>query len=520
VGLVLIVVCVNVANLMLVRGTAREREFALRAAIGAGRARIVRLLLTESLVLALVGGLLGMLMAWWGVRALVALSEHFLPRAADIRVDGGVLAFAILVSLATGALFGVWPALRASAGKGTATTLREDARGSVGSGTANRARAALVTMEVALAVILVVGAGLMLRSFERLTSADPGFRPDNVLLARFALVPDPRAGPQKLAADRQRVVDRVRAVPGVLSVGATKNAPFTGDPGEPRPFTIPGRPTPRQGEEPRVLLQPATPGYLRAMGIPLLAGQDLDAVYGDTTAGTVAVVSRRMAERTWPGKSPIGESFVFAGRSVRVIGVVGDVRSTRLDSIGGFTAYMPDRSMPRAAMSLIVRTSGDPVALAGPVRAAIRETMPGQAFQEVVPLREKLSEAVSTPRFFTVLVGIFGVLALALAAVGLYGVVSYTLRQREREMAVRLALGAPPSRVLGLMLRQGMAPVALGLALGLTGAIGVTRIMRSLLFEVSATDPATYVGVAVLLAWSDCSRRIFRRGARRACTRR
>jgi ABC-type antimicrobial peptide transport system permease subunit len=211
------------------------------------------------------------------------------------------------------------------------------------------------------------------------------------------------------------------------------------------------------------------------------------------------VISRGMAERVWPGKSPIGETFVFANRPVRVIGVVGDVRSTRLDSIGGFTAYMPDRSMPRAAMSLVIRTNVDPTRLTGPVRAAIREVMPRQAFQEVVPFREKLSEAVSTPRFFTVLVGIFGVLALALAAVGLYGVVSYTVRQREREMAVRLALGAPPARVLTLMLRQGMMPVAVGLAIGLVGAIAVTRIMRSLLFEVSATDPATYVAVAVLL---------------------
>jgi putative ABC transport system permease protein len=354
-------------------------------------------------------------------------------------------------------------------------------------------------MEVALAVVLVIGAGLMLRSFERLTSADPGFRPDNVLLARLSIVPAVGDPPAKLAADRQRVVDRVRAVPGVVSVGATKNAPFTGSPGEPRPFTIPGQPPPPPGEEPRVLLQPATPGYLRAMGIPLLAGQDLDAVYGDSTVGRVAVISRGMAERAWPGKSPIGETFVFADRPVRVIGVVGDVRSTRLDSIGGFTAYMPDRSMPRAAMSLVIRTNGDPTRLTGPVRAAIREVMPRQAFQEVVPFREKLSEAVSTPRFFTVLVGIFGVLALALAAVGLYGVVSYTVRQREREMAVRLALGAPPARVLTLMLRQGMMPVAVGLAIGLVGAIAVTRIMRSLLFEVSATDPATYVAVAVLL---------------------
>jgi predicted permease len=499
VGLVLVVVCVNVANLMLVRGSARERELALRAAIGAGRGRIVRLLLTESLLLALAGGVLGVVTAWWGVRALVTLSEHFLPRAADIRVDGGVLAFAILVSILTGALFGLWPALRASAGPSTASMLREDARGSVGSGAANRARAALVTMEVALAVVLVIGAGLMLRSFERLTSADPGFRPENVLLARLSIVPAAGDPPAKLAADRQRVVDRVRAVPGVVSVGATKNAPFTGSPGEPRPFTIPGQPTPPPGEEPRVLLQPATPGYLRAMGIPLLAGQDLDAVYGDSTVGRVAVISRGMAERAWPGKSPIGETFVFANRPVRVIGVVGDVRSTRLDSIGGFTAYMPDRSMPRAAMSLVIRTNGDPTRLTGPVRAAIREVMPRQAFQEVVPFREKLSEAVSTPRFFTVLVGIFGVLALALAAVGLYGVVSYTVRQREREMAVRLALGAPPARVLTLMLRQGMMPVAVGLAIGLVGAIAVTRIMRSLLFEVSATDPATYVAVAVLL---------------------
>ena len=498
--LVLLVVCVNVANLMLVRGTARERELALRAAIGAGRGRIVRLLLTESMLLALCGGLLGVLTAWWGVRALVTLSGQFLPRAADVHVDGGVLAFALVVTVLTGALFGLWPALRASRGTGTATTLREDARGSVGSGAANRARAALVTMEVALAVVLVVGAGLMLRSFERLTAADPGFRPDNVLLVRFGLAFNGEGGPGKLAADRQRVVERVRAVPGVLAAGATKNAPLTGSFGEPRPFTIPGQPVPAPGDEPRVLLQPASTGYLRAMGIPLLAGQDLDAVAGDTTATSVAVVSRRMADRGWPGRSPIGETFVFAGRTVRVIGVAGDVRSARLDSIGGYTAYMPDRSMPRVAMSLVVRTAGDPMTVATAVRAAIRDVFPGQAFQEVVPFRSKLSEAASTPRFFTVLVAIFGTLALALAAVGLYGVVSYTVRQREREMAVRLALGAPPARVMTLMLRQGMTPVVLGLVVGLAVAFVATRVLRTMLFEVSATDPATFIGVVALLA--------------------
>ena len=500
VALVLLVVCVNVANLMLVRGTARERELALRAALGAGRGRIVRLLLTESMLLAVSGGLLGVLAAVWGVRALISLSGQFLPRAADIRVDGSVLAFAIAITLLTGALFGLWPALRASRRTGTSSTLREDGRGSVGSGAANRARAALVTVEVALAVVLVVGAGLMLRSFERLTAVDPGFRPDNVLLLRFSLPDLPADAPPTARADmRQQLVARVASVPGVIAVGATKHAPLTGGTGEPNPLTIPGRPAPKAGDEPRVLLLPASPGYLRAMGIPLLAGQDVDAVDGDSTAGPVAVISRQMAERFWPGRSPVGEMFALSGLPIRVIGVAGDVRGTRLDSIAGFTAYVPERNMPRATISLVVRTAGDPASLAAPVRAAIREVVPRQAFQEVVPFRTKVAEAASTPRFFTVLVAIFGTLALALAAVGLYGVVSYSVRQREREMAVRLALGAPPTRVVALMLRQGMTPVVVGLAVGLVVAAAVTRVLRTLLFEVSATDPTTFVGVAALL---------------------
>ncbi|HEX6599410.1 MAG TPA: ABC transporter permease, partial [Gemmatimonadaceae bacterium] len=499
VGLVLLVVCVNVANLMLVRGTARERELSLRAAIGAGRARIMRLLLTESLLLAIGGGVLGVLAAWWAVHALVVLSGHYLPRAADIRLDATVLTFGVVVSLLTGALFGLWPALRASANTSSAAGLREDARGSVGSGGANRARALLVSTEVALAVVLVVSAGLMVRSFRHLTSADPGFNPEHLLLVRFNFPdPPPDAGPTFRTDRRTRVVDRVAQVPGVLSVGATKIAPLTGGHGETVTFTVPGQ-SPKPGEEPQVTLLPATPGYFRTMGIPLLAGQDIDASSGDSASGPVAVVSRQMAERIWPGQSAIGQSFTFLGITTRVIGVAGDVRSARLDSIGGLDAYVPDRMMPRSAMSLVVRTKGDPAQMANAVRAAIREVNPRQAFAEVVPFTEKLSEAASTQRFFTVLVAMFGALALALAAVGLYGVVSYTVRQREREMAVRLALGAPPSRVMALMLRQGMAPVAIGLAIGLIAAVASTRVLRSLLYEVSASDPATYVVVFVLL---------------------
>lgn len=500
VGLVLLVVCVNVANLMLVRGTARERELALRAAIGAGRSRIMRLLLTESMLLALAGGVLGVLAAWWAVNALVALSGHYLPRSADIRLDASVLVFAIIVSLLTGALFGLWPALRASANTRSAGGLREDTRGSVGSGGANRARSLLVTTEVALAVVLVVGAGLMVRSFERLTSADPGFRPENVLLLRFNFPEPPPDAPPNFRTDRRmRVVNRVAQVPGVVAVGATKIAPLTVGTGEAHPFTIPGQPAPKPGEEPQLTLLPATPGYFKAMGIPLLAGQDIDASSGDSVSGPVAVISKRMADAMWPGRSPVGETFEFSGITTRVIGVAGDVRSTRLDSIGGYAAYVPDRMMPRSAMALVVRTSGDPAQYENAVRSAIREVNPRQAFAEVVPFSTKLSEAASTQRFFTVLVAIFGALALALAAVGLYGVVSYTVRQREREMAVRLALGAPPSRVMTLMLRQGMTPVIVGLAVGLLAAIASTRVLRSLLYEVSASDPMTFVVVFVLL---------------------
>jgi predicted permease len=500
VGLVLLVVCVNVANLMLVRGSARERELALRAAIGAGRARLVRLLLTESMLLALAGGLLGVLAAWWAVHALVALSGHYLPRVADIRLDASVLVFAIIVSLATGTLFGLWPALRASAGTASAVGLREDTRGSVGSGGANRARALLVATEVALAVVLVVGAGLMVRSFERLTSADPGFRPENVLLLRFNFPdPPPDASANFQTERRERVVQRVAQVPGVVAVGATKVAPLTVGTGEAHPFIIPGQPAPKPGEEPQLTLLPATPGYFKAMGIPLLAGQDIDASSGDSVSGPVAVISKRMADAMWPGRSPVGETFQFSGITTRVIGVAGDVRNTRLDSIGGYAAYVPDRMMPRSAMALVVRTKGDPAQMADAVRSAIREVNPRQAFAEVVPFTAKVSEAASTQRFFTVLVAIFGALALALAAVGLYGVVSYTVRQREREMAVRLALGAQPSRVVALMLRQGMTPVLVGLAVGLLAAVVSTRVLRSLLFEVSASDPMTYVVVLALL---------------------
>jgi predicted permease len=295
------------------------------------------------------------------------------------------------------------------------------------------------------------------------------------------------------------VVERVRQVPGVVAVGASTFAPFTDGRGEPRPFTVPGQPTRAAGEEPRLTMQPASPGYLRALGVPLLQGEDVDAALGDTVARAVAVINRSMAERFWSGRSAVGETFLIGQTPMRVIGVAGDVRSQRLDSVGGFAAYVPERIMPRSHMSMVVRTAGDPAQLIGPVRTAIREVLPNQAIREMVPMRGKLAEAASTPRFFTVLVTLFGGLALLLAAVGLYGVVSYVVSQREREIGVRVALGAPPGEVVALMLRRGMTPVLVGLGVGLAVAFVATRLLRTLLYDTSATDPLTFVTVAALL---------------------
>jgi predicted permease len=437
-------------------------------------------------------------LAWWGVRTLVALSGDFLPRAADVRLDLGVLGFAVGITLLTGLAAGLWPALRASPTR-LARALREGARGSSGGAASHRARAVLVGAEVALAVVLVAGAGLMLRSFQRLTSVDPGFRPEGALLARFHLEasgPPPWPFPE----ERRRVIERVRQIPGVTAAGATTFAPFTDGQAEPRPFTIPGRPAPARGEEPLVRMQPVSTGYLKALGVPLLAGEDVDAVAGDSTAPRSAIISKRMADRFWPGRNPVGESFLMGPRAVRVIGVAGDVRSTRLDSIANYTAYIPERQMPRVHVSLIVRTDGDPARLAGPVRAAIREVLPRRPILQIVPMQDRVAAAAGTPRLFTTLVSVFGALALTLAAVGLYGIVAWVVRQREREIGVRVALGASPAHVVGLMLRRGMAPVLAGLAVGIPLALLATRLLRSLLYEVSASDPVTFVGVAALLA--------------------
>ena len=496
VGLVLLVSCVNVANLLLARGSTRSREMAIRTALGAGRGRIVRQLVTESMVLALLGGALGVALAAWGARALVALSAEHLPRAADVRLDAGVLLFAVALSVVTGIAFGLVPALRTTSSDPQAD-LREGSRGSTEGAGGQRLRLGLVAAEVALAVLLVVGAGLALRSFARLTNVHPGFDAERTLVARFILPSERFETREGRLAAYDRMLERIRALPGVAAAGMTKNAPMRGT-GEQWTYTITGRPLPRQGEEPSAMAHPVSPDWFRAMGIPLREGEDMRHVAADTSA-LIVIVNEALARQHWPGESAVGKSIRVGENDWRVIGVVGDVRGAALDRPAEPALYVSRVVMNRSVAALAVRTTGDPAALAPAVARAIREEVPDQPITEIAPMSAIVADTVTAPRVLAVLLALFGVLALVLAVIGLYGVVAYVVSQRTQEIGIRMALGAEPRTVVRMMLRRGLAPVVLGLVAGIALALAGTRLLRGLLYEVSPTDPGTYATVALVL---------------------
>ncbi len=494
--LVLLIACVNVANLLLASGSARAREIAVRTALGARRARLVRQLLTESVLLSVVGGALGVLIAWRGVDALVRLSGSSLPRAADVRVDAPVLLFALGLSVVTGVVFGLLPALRSSAAD-PASVMTDGGRGATAGRGASRMRSALVAAEVALAMVLVVGAGLMLRSFDSLTRVDTGFDAERTVVTRLTIPSDGAYADRPWFPVYLRMIEAVRAIPGVESAAASKNVPLRGR-GETYSFRIPGRPEPAPGEEPLAEAFPTGPGYFRTMGIPLLAGRDLSEHDSDS-APHVAVVSEAMARAHWPGALPIGERIMIGDRPTEIVGVVGDVRTAGVDSVPAPVMYLSQQQMRRVVFAIAARTSGDPAAIVPALRAAIHSVDPNQPITEIVTMRQVLSDAVAAPRFLTVLITCFGALALALAVVGLYGVVSYTMTQRTSEIGIRMALGAQPGGLVRLVVRRGMAPVAVGLVVGIAAALSLTRLLSSLLYETSATDPATFAAVALVL---------------------
>ncbi|HEX8354383.1 MAG TPA: ABC transporter permease [Pyrinomonadaceae bacterium] len=501
VGFVLLISCVNVANLLMARSAGRRKEMALRAALGAGRPRIIRQLLTESLLLAVIGGALGLLISGWCVEALVALSPPNLIGAGQVGVNMTVLAFTLGVSLLTGLAFGVVPAVETSR-LNLSETLKESSRGSVGGGHAGRAlRGALVVIEIALSLVLLVGAGLMVRSFMRLQAVNPGFDASNLLTMRVMLPQAKYTEPGRQIEFFRRATERIRALPGVRSASVVSALPFA-DIGSATSFTVEGRPAPAAGERLTTDVRVADENYFRTMNIPVVAGRtftEQEAVEDRR----VAVVNEAMARRYFPGDDPVGKRILvsMAGEPVptEIIGVVGDARYDKLEGELRPMVYWTPPRLTYPSMTFVVRTGGDPASLGPAAVLEIRSVDKEQPVSDVRTMESWLAESTARTRFGTLLLGAFACAALLLAAVGVYGVISYSVAQRRNEIGIRMALGAQGRDVVRLVVGQGMMPVLAGVGLGLLGALALTRVLSGLLYGVAATDPATFAANALLL---------------------
>ncbi len=516
---VLLIACANVANLLLARAAAREREMAIRAALGAGRGRIVRQLLTESVALALIGGSLGVLIALWGVDALLTLNPNVLPSTANVTINATVMTFTLIVSLLTGVGFGLAPALTASKSDLTGA-LKESGRSGAGRLGRFGLRNALVVLEVALSLVLLVGAGLLIRSFWRVQAVDPGFRAENVLTIGIALPQAKYPDKQQVANFYQQVLSQVERLPGVQATGVIAGLPLGGS-SSTWGFTTEANPQPARLEEVlEATNRVASPGYFRAMGIPLRRGRDFTA-QDNESAPNVVIINETMARRFWPNEDPIGKRIklpspepqrTWDGRWLTIIGVVGDVRADGLESEANpemYLAYLqnPWRGMPSRsymtlvgrAMSLVARSSVDPTSLAAAIREAVAAVDKDQPVTAVATMESLMALSGSARRFNLLLLGLFATVALVLAAVGLYGVMSYGVSRQTHEIGIRMALGAQAGAVLRSVVWQGMRLVAIGLACGLAAAVALARFMDTLLFGVSATDPLTFAVIALLL---------------------
>lgn len=503
VGFVLLIACVNVANLLLVRGDTRQKEMALRVALGAGRRRIVRQILTESVLLAIGGGLLGLFLALLGVKVLVALDPASIPRVDQVALDGRVLAFTGLVALLTGILFGAIPAFRASR-PDLVARLKEGGRSSVLGRSGHRLRSALVIAEIALSVVLVIGAGLMVRSFWELQRIELGLNPESVLTLRLSLPAADYPEATDIVAFYRLLLEQVETLPDVRSAGAAVAVPLASTIGD-WGIDIEGR---SESMEDRFFghLQVVTPDYFEAMGMTRIRGRFVEET--DRTDGLPSVViSEAMAERYWPSEIAIGKRFRIGGRDgpwFTVVGVVGDVRHNAVVEEALPVMYFPHAQLPLVLggvsnMALVIKTASDPLAATERVREAIRSMDPNLPVSEIRTMEQIVDTAFSEARFSTLLLGIFAGVALLLGAVGIYGVIAYMVNRRTNEIGIRMALGARTGDVRWLVVRQGAVLALIGIALGLGTALAMTRTLSSLLYEVSTTDPATFVGVALLL---------------------
>jgi putative ABC transport system permease protein len=505
VGCVLLIACANVASLLLVRARARRRELAMRSALGAGRGRLVRQLLTESVVLALAGGAAGSLVAWWLVETLHRFQPPNLPRVDEVRIDTTVLLFVTVAALATGLAFGLIPAIQAvsarlsDATRSTSDTVRSR----------SRARSALVVAEVAISLMLMAAAGLMLRSLLTMQHLDLGFRPDNVItaqvvlpLARYPVEPtqfralQPVVGPvpdAKPFVFFAQLEERLLAVSGVESVGAVSALPLNpvGTDYD-LPVVIAGKPQAAAGQEPQADFRVATTGYFRTMRIPLLRGREFNEFDGPNST-PVAIINDTLARQLFPNEDPLGQHLILYGRRRQIVGVVGSVRHHGFSGQPRPEMILPYRQFQFGAMTLAVRSSLGRTVLAEVITQAVHEGDSQLPVHRLRTMDEFLADSVSQPRFTTWLLGAFAAVALVLALVGVYGVTAYAVNQRAREIAVRMALGAPRHEVVRLVARQSLAYAAIGIIIGCVGAALATRLMSGLLFGVTATDPLTFI---------------------------
>ena len=501
VGLVLLIACANIVNLMLVRSASRQKEIAVRAALGAGRMRLLRQLLTESITLSLLGGGAGVLLGSWGVQALLALNPIPLPRYNEIRLDLTVLGFTLAASLVTGILFGLAPAWQ-SLKFDLHTALKEGGRASIADFSQRRLSSLLVIAETAMAMVLLIGAGLLLKSFAHLLDVKPGFVTENVLTMQVGLPNASYQQPQKRAAFLQQLERNLSAAPEVASVGFVTRLPLMSALNNVTTFlAIEGRDVP-VGERPEIDFRRASTGYFQTMGIPLLGGRLV--TEQDITNNTGAVViNEAMAKRFWPGEDPVGKRISTAtsnGQQTQwqtIVGVVGSVRHLGLDVEPRPELYYHTNTNPPFGPVVVIRTTGDPQRVISIARAKVKELDRDVPIANISTMEQLVAQSVAQRRFGMFLVGIFAALALVLAVVGIYGVVSYLVAQRTNEIGVRMALGASTTDVLKLVLKHGMALALIGVGVGLAGAFAVTRLMIAVLFEVKPTDVATFAIVSV-----------------------
>ena len=499
VGFVLLIACANVASLLLARVTARHKEVAIRMAIGASRWRIVRQLLTESVLLSTVGGLAGLLLAYWETDLLVALAPPDVPRLGDIGLHAPVFVWTLGVSVITGVLFGLAPALGASK-PDLNESLKEGGRSIAGPGR-SRMRNLLVVSEIALALVLLIGAGLMIRSFARLQHVSPGFDPKNLLTMNISLPRQKYRENQQINSFFDQLLARVRSVPGVEAVGGIDPLPMGGSDGT-TGFVVEGAPPRAIGDRPEVGERTATADYFQTMRIPLLQGRAFSERDRED-APRVVIINEALARRFWPNEDAIGKRLGFRASDPQVwhqvVGIVGNVRHRRLDADPKPELFFPYSQYPGSFMTLVVRTPSDPVNAISAIRNEVLGLDPDQPVFDMKTMDERLSKTVATSRFVMLLLGAFAGIAMLLAAVGIYGVMAYTVSQRTHEIGVRMALGAGAPEVLKLVVGHGLKLVLAGVAIGVGGALALTRLMESLLFEVSATDPVTFALISAVL---------------------